>query len=134
MWQVNYYKSDILPLFKQHKVIYLTHTDSRIANNGLPNSIQKLRCRVNYRALKYSSAVEELGAKLILRMRQGGNPYLALHLRQVSNIFVNMKLETVDYLILLVLTSSIHFNLVTSFSSCLKKIIWFKKETYKMHT
>ncbi|KAK4393224.1 Rhamnogalacturonan I rhamnosyltransferase 1 [Sesamum angolense] len=42
--------------------------------------IQKLRCRVNFSALRFSAQIEELGRKVIRMLRQNG-PFLVLHLR-----------------------------------------------------
>ncbi|RWV79288.1 hypothetical protein GW17_00059601 [Ensete ventricosum] len=53
---------------------------ARLANNGLPIEIQKLRCRVNYAALRFTSEIEELGRRVIRILRQNG-PFLVLHLR-----------------------------------------------------
>ncbi|RRT73912.1 hypothetical protein B296_00032914 [Ensete ventricosum] len=53
---------------------------ARLANNGLPSEIQKLRCRVNYAALRFTSQIEELGRRVIRILRQNG-PFLVLHLR-----------------------------------------------------
>lgn len=61
-------------------MVHFNKTDARLANNGLPLDLQKLRCRVNFQALKFTPQLENLGQKLIRILRENG-PFLALHLR-----------------------------------------------------
>lgn len=69
----------ILPLIQKYKVVHLNRTDTRLANNQ-PLEIQKLRCRVNFDALRFTPQIEELGKRVIRLLRQNG-PYIVLHLR-----------------------------------------------------
>ncbi|XP_051203724.1 rhamnogalacturonan I rhamnosyltransferase 1 [Lolium perenne] len=77
---ISYYHNQILPLIRKHKVLHLNRTDARLANNGLPMDIQKLRCRVNYASLRFTAEIEDLGKRVIRMLRQNG-PFLVLHLR-----------------------------------------------------
>ena len=70
----------VLPLFQKHKVIHFNKTDARLANNGLSLDFQRLRCRVNFQALKFTPKIEALGYKLI-HLLQGKGSFIALHLR-----------------------------------------------------
>ncbi|PRQ53277.1 putative GDP-fucose protein O-fucosyltransferase [Rosa chinensis] len=77
---ISYYIHQILPLVRKYKVVHLNKTDARVANNGLPLEIQKLRCRVNFHGLRFTSQIEETGRKLVRILREKG-PFLVLHLR-----------------------------------------------------
>ncbi|WZZ57415.1 hypothetical protein YC2023_057522 [Brassica napus] len=59
---------------------FLDGMDTRLANNGLPLSLQRLRCRVNFQGLKFTPQLEVLGSKLVRMLQQRG-PFVALHLR-----------------------------------------------------
>ncbi|KAL6552595.1 Rhamnogalacturonan I rhamnosyltransferase 1 [Orobanche hederae] len=60
---ISYYHNQILPLIQKYKVVHLNRTDARLANNDQPMDIQRLRCRVNFSALKFTPMIEELGTK-----------------------------------------------------------------------
>lgn len=60
--------------------MHFVKTDTRLANNDLPEEVQKLRCRVMYKALRFSAPIEMMGEKIVRVLREKG-PFLVLHLR-----------------------------------------------------
>ncbi|KAL4178694.1 hypothetical protein AMTRI_Chr13g83540 [Amborella trichopoda] len=75
-----YYLDQVLPILLRRRVVQLTKFDYRLANN-LDNELQKLRCRVNYHALRFTKPIQEFGQELVERMRKMSPHYIAVHLR-----------------------------------------------------
>ncbi|KAJ0967937.1 hypothetical protein J5N97_024854 [Dioscorea zingiberensis] len=74
------YQTRVMPALLKKHVVQLTKFDYRLANK-LETDLQKLRCRVNYHALKFADPILEMGEKLIKRMKAKSNHFIALHLR-----------------------------------------------------
>ncbi|XP_059314471.1 O-fucosyltransferase 6-like [Lycium ferocissimum] len=74
------YETRILPILKKKHAVQLTKFDYRLSNR-LDTDLQKLRCRVNYHALKFTDPIIEMGRKLVERIRMKSKHFVALHLR-----------------------------------------------------
>ncbi|XP_073276518.1 O-fucosyltransferase 16-like [Primulina huaijiensis] len=74
------YVNRLLPVLVKKHAVQLTKFDYRLSNR-LDVDLQKLRCRVNYHALKFTDPILGMGAKLVQRMRVRSKHYVALHLR-----------------------------------------------------
>ncbi|KAL5817587.1 hypothetical protein ACOSQ3_025965 [Xanthoceras sorbifolium] len=75
-----YYLDQVLPILFRRRVVQLTKFDYRLAND-LDDDLQKLRCRVNYHALRFTKPIQKLGQKLVVRMRKMAKRFIAVHLR-----------------------------------------------------
>lgn len=79
------------------QVIRMTKYDYRLSNK-LDTDLQKLRCRVNYHALRFTDPIQELGERLIQRMRKKSRYFVALHLRYSSFCNINEPVISLHFL------------------------------------
>ncbi|KAL8139197.1 hypothetical protein V2J09_005198 [Rumex salicifolius] len=71
---------------RREGVLLLRGLDSRLSKD-LPPDLQKLRCKVAFHALRFAPQISEIGSKIAERMQSKG-PYLALHLRLETDVWV----------------------------------------------
>ncbi|KAK6137704.1 hypothetical protein DH2020_028539 [Rehmannia glutinosa] len=83
----DYYLDQVLPILLRRRVVQLTKFDYRLAND-LDEDLQKLRCRVNYHALRFTKPLRNLGQRLVTRMRKMAKRFIAVHLRYISLVML----------------------------------------------
>ncbi|CAM8947214.1 unnamed protein product [Rhodiola kirilowii] len=79
-----FYIDNVLPRIKEKKIMALKPFVDRLGYDNVPTDINRLRCRVNYHALKFLPEIEQMSDLLVSRMRNrngSSNHYMALHLR-----------------------------------------------------
>ncbi|KAF6168396.1 hypothetical protein GIB67_018236 [Kingdonia uniflora] len=75
----DYYLDQVLPLLLR-SAVQLAKVDYRLANN-YDEELEKLCCRVNYQALRFTKSIRELGQNLVMRMQMMEKWFIDIHLR-----------------------------------------------------
>ncbi|KAL6007804.1 O-fucosyltransferase 29 [Asimina triloba] len=75
-----FYLDQVLPILLRRRVLQLTKFDYRLTSS-LDEDLQKLRCRVNHHALRFTKPIRTLGQKLVKKMRRMSSRFIAVHLR-----------------------------------------------------
>uniref|UniRef100_A0A0E0DGT6 O-fucosyltransferase family protein n=1 Tax=Oryza meridionalis TaxID=40149 RepID=A0A0E0DGT6_9ORYZ len=76
----DFYIDEVLPILMRRRALQLTKFDYRLTNE-LDEELQKLRCRVNFHALRFTNSIQTLGEKLVRKLRIMSSRYVAVHLR-----------------------------------------------------
>ncbi|KAG8369644.1 hypothetical protein BUALT_Bualt14G0035100 [Buddleja alternifolia] len=77
---ISWYTEEALKKMKEHGAIYLTPFSHRLAEEIDNPEYQRLRCRVNYHALKFKPHIMELSNLIVNKLRSQGH-FMAIHLR-----------------------------------------------------
>ncbi|XP_076918611.1 O-fucosyltransferase 1-like isoform X2 [Bidens hawaiensis] len=77
---VSWYTTVALEKMKEHGAIYLTPFAHRLAEEIDNPEYQRLRCRVNYHALRFKPHIMQLSQSIVAKLRSQGH-FMSIHLR-----------------------------------------------------
>ncbi|KAL8106183.1 O-fucosyltransferase 1-like [Apium graveolens] len=77
---VSWYTTEALQKMKEHGAIYLTPFSHRLAEEIDVPEYQRLRCRVNYHALRFKPHIMKLSNSIVSKLRTQGH-FMTIHLR-----------------------------------------------------
>ncbi|KAL0884466.1 hypothetical protein Bca101_008447 [Brassica carinata] len=77
---IDWYLTTALKAMRQHSAIYLTPFSHRLAEEIDNPEYQRLRCRVNYHALRFKPHTMKLSESIVDKLRSQGH-FMSIHLR-----------------------------------------------------
>ncbi|XP_072950566.1 O-fucosyltransferase 1-like [Typha angustifolia] len=77
---LSWYRTFALEKMKKHGAIYLTPFSHRLAEEVDEAELQRLRCRVNYHALRFKPHIMRISSEIVNRLRAQGH-FMSIHLR-----------------------------------------------------
>lgn len=77
---LSWYTTTALEKMKEHGAIYLTPFSHRLAEEIDKPELQRLRCRVNYHALRFKQHIMKLSSEIVNKLRAQGH-FMSIHLR-----------------------------------------------------
>ncbi|MBA0797498.1 hypothetical protein Gohar_008195, partial [Gossypium harknessii] len=77
---ISWYTTVALKKMKEHGAIYLTPFSHRLAEEIDNAEYQRLRCRVNYHALRFKPNIMRLSESIVDKLRAQGH-FMSIHLR-----------------------------------------------------
>ncbi|KMZ68152.1 Peptide-O-fucosyltransferase [Zostera marina] len=77
---LTWYTTEALKKMKKHGAVYLTPFSHRLSEEIDDSELQRLRCRVNYHALRFKPQIIKISNNIVRQLREEGH-FIALHLR-----------------------------------------------------
>uniref|UniRef100_A0A804NLM7 O-fucosyltransferase family protein n=1 Tax=Zea mays TaxID=4577 RepID=A0A804NLM7_MAIZE len=77
---VSWYATDALETMKKYGAIYLSPFSHRLAEDIDNPELQRLRCRVNYHALRFKPNIMKTSSEIVNKLRSEGH-FMSIHLR-----------------------------------------------------
>ncbi|OMO73012.1 GDP-fucose protein O-fucosyltransferase [Corchorus olitorius] len=82
----NWYLENVLPVLQSYGIAAISPFSHRLSFDNLPSEIQKLRCKVNFKALRFVPHIRELGDALVHRLRYPSGESEALSTNYLGQI------------------------------------------------
>lgn len=94
---ISWYTTVAMEKMKKHGAIYLTPFSHRLAEEIDNPEYQRLRCRVNYHALRFKPQIMMLSQSIVDKLRAEGH-FMSIHLRFEMDMLAFAGYALIDFI------------------------------------